>query len=121
MSNARTVRYLREMGIADAFFDVVFRVPYEQMHFLSRDEIAQFGIDRSAFRETRWTAMDWPWAGAEWPPQPFSVVKFVVEASGEKRKHIAPARSDCRARGRACGAPLFSQIGVERNGGGGVD
>jgi len=102
MSNARTVRYLREMGIADAFFDVVFRVPYEQMHFLSRDEIAQFGIDRSAFRETRWTAMDWPWAGAEWPPQPFSVVKFVVEASGEKRKQYRAGaiRLSCAGPGR---------------------
>jgi hypothetical protein len=91
MSNARTVGYLREMGIADALFDVVLRVPYEQMHFLSRDEIAQFGIDRSGFRETRWTAMDWPWAGMEWPPQPFSVVKFVVEAGGEKRKQYRAA------------------------------
>jgi hypothetical protein len=61
------------------------------MHFLSRDEIAQFGIDRSGFRETRWTAMDWPWAGMEWPPQPFSVVKFVVEAGGEKRKQYRAA------------------------------
>lgn len=91
MSNARTARYLQEMGIAGAFFDVVLKVPYEQMHFLSRDELAQFGIDRSAVRETRWTAMDWPWAGMEWPPQPFSVVKFVVEASGEQRKQYRAA------------------------------
>jgi hypothetical protein len=91
MSNARTLGYLREMGIADAFFDVVSKVPYEQMYYLSRDEIAQFGIDRSGFRETRWTAMDWPWAGMEWPPQPFSVVKFVVEASEEKRKQYRAA------------------------------
>jgi hypothetical protein len=102
MSNARTVRYLREMGIADAFFDVVSKVPYEQMHFLSRDEIAEFGIDRSVFRETRWTAMDWPWAGVEWPPQPFSVVKFLVETSGEKRKQYRAAaiRLSCAGPGR---------------------
>jgi hypothetical protein len=85
-SNAQIVRYLREMYIADAFLDVVSGVPYEQMRYLSRDEIAEFGIDASAFQETRWTAMPWLWTGMDWQPRRFSVVKFVVEASGEKRK-----------------------------------
>ena len=50
-----------------------------------------------------------------------SVVKFVVEASGEKRQYRR-RRDPIVVRGAgACGAPLFSQIGVERNGGGGVD
>jgi hypothetical protein len=97
MSNARIVRYLREMDIVDAFFDVASSVPHEQMRYLSRDEIAEFGIDRSAFQEMRWTAMHCLWTGMDWQPQRFSVVKFVVEASGEQRKqyHVAAIRLSC--------------------------
>jgi hypothetical protein len=99
---AQVGRYLREMGIADALFDVISRVPHESMHYLSRDEIAEFGIDSSEFQETRWTAMEWPWAGMEWPPQRFSVVKFVMEARGEKRKQYRTSviRLSCAGPGR---------------------
>jgi hypothetical protein len=91
ISNAYIARYLKEMGIAGALLDVISTVPYESQYYLSRDEIAEFGIDASEFQETRWTAMHWLWAGMDWQPQRFSVVKLVVEASGEKRKQYRAA------------------------------
>jgi hypothetical protein len=91
MSNAYIARYLKEMGITDALLDVISAVPYESQYYLSRDEIAEFGIDASAFQETRWTAMPWLWTGMDWQPQRFSVVKLVVEASGENRKQYRAA------------------------------
>ena len=41
--------------------------------------------------------MHWLWTGMDWQPQRFSVVKFVVEASGEQRKqyHVAAIRLSC--------------------------
>jgi hypothetical protein len=73
-------RYLKEMGISTRLFELISRVPYEQLHFLSRDEIAEFGIDGRDLLETRWTALDVP-------SQPFIVVlKFVVEAKGAGHK-----------------------------------
>jgi hypothetical protein len=91
MSNAYIARYLKEMGITDALLDVISAVPYESQYYLSRDEIAEFGIDASAFQETRWTAMPWLWTGMDWQPQRFSVVKLVVEARGEQRKQYRAA------------------------------
>jgi hypothetical protein len=83
--NEQVRRYLRDMGIADSLLEVISGVPHESAHYLSRDEIADFGIDTREFQETRWIAMEWPWVRMEWPPQPLSVLKFVVERK-EQRK-----------------------------------
>jgi hypothetical protein len=80
-SNAQIRRYLQEMRIAPGLFDVISRVPYEQVHILSRDEIAEFGIDARDFQETRWMAV-------ELPPQPLSVMKLLLEAKGGSRKEL---------------------------------
>jgi hypothetical protein len=56
-------------------------VPYEQAHYLSRDEIASFGIDPREFQETRWTAMTLP-------PLALSAFKFVVEVKGPARQEF---------------------------------
>src|SRR5262245_18113325 len=42
--NARVARYLREMGIADGFLDIVLAVPYEWVRYLTPAEIVEFGI-----------------------------------------------------------------------------
>ena len=56
--NARTGRYLREMYIGDGLLDVITSVPHERIHYLSRQQIADFGIDTSDFRESHWTVME---------------------------------------------------------------
>lgn len=80
-SNAQVGRYLREMEIDDRLLDVILRVPYERVHFLSRDEIANFGIDTREFQETRWLAVE-PTA------RPPSIWKLIVEARGASRKEF---------------------------------
>src|SRR5262249_14612564 len=54
--NGQVQRYFREMGIDDALAALIAKVPHEQAHYLSRDEIVRFGIDNREFVETRWTA-----------------------------------------------------------------
>jgi len=89
-------RYLQEMRIADGLFEVISKVPFEQVRHLSRDEIAAFGIDTREFAETRWVVWDLP-------GQPLSVIKFVVEAKGATRKEFPTSfiRLTCAAPGRA--------------------
>jgi hypothetical protein len=78
-TNAQIRRYLQEMQIAAGLFDVVSKVPHEQVHYLSRDEIAAFGIDARDFQETRWIAM-------ELAPQPLSILKFLLERRGSRKE-----------------------------------
>jgi len=75
--NARTGRYLREMYIGDGLLDLITTVPHERIHYLSRQQIADFGIDKSEFRESPWTAVD---------GKPISVLKIVIEARAKQRK-----------------------------------
>jgi hypothetical protein len=79
-TNAQIRRYYKEMQIAAGLFDLTSKVPHEQAHYLSRDEIATFGIDTREFLESRWTNGS--------PPQPASAMKFMVEARGPGRKEF---------------------------------
>ena len=47
----------------------------QQVRYLSRDEIASYGIDRRGFQETRWTT-------ADTRRSPFAVFKLLTEAKG---------------------------------------
>jgi hypothetical protein len=47
-------RYVREMGISGALMDTALKVPNESAHYLSRDEVARFGIDVRDFQESPW-------------------------------------------------------------------
>jgi len=80
-SAAQMRRYHQEMQIAAELFDLGAKVPHEQIHYLSRDEIAKFGIDKREFLETRW--MPWQQAG-----QRSWAIKLIVEASGTGRKQF---------------------------------
>jgi hypothetical protein len=93
--NAKLQRYLREMRMDAGLFELASRIPHEQIHYLSRDEIVRFGIDPREFQESRWMAM-------EVQPQPFSIFKFVVEAKGAGRKEFRTSaiRVACAASGR---------------------
>jgi hypothetical protein len=94
--NAQLQRYLREMRMDAGLFELAERVPHEQIHYLSRDEIARFGIDPREFQESRWSAM-------ELRPQPFLIFKFVVEAKGAGRKEFRTSviQVACAGSGRA--------------------
>jgi hypothetical protein len=108
ISNAQLGRYLREMKIDDGLLDVVSRVPHERMHYLSREEIADFGIDTSEFRETRWTAMEWPYNTVDWPPKRVSVLKFVVERKEQRKGYRTTVI------GLSCGRPGGVGLGYFR-------
>jgi hypothetical protein len=84
-ADAQFRRYLQEMRIDAGLFGVTSKVPYEQVHYLSRDEIAAFGIDTREFLEARWMAVESPSQG---PSQGPSVVKFMVEVKGASRKEF---------------------------------
>jgi hypothetical protein len=79
--NLELGRYIRDMGIDAGLLEAAAKVPHDQVHYLSRDEIAAFGIDMREFQETRWTAL-------ELPLQPLSALKLVVEAKGASRKEF---------------------------------
>jgi hypothetical protein len=90
--DAQFRRYLQEMRIDAGLFGVVSKTPYEQIHSLSRDEIAAFGIDTREFQESRWMV-------AELPSQGPSVVKLIVEVKGASRKEFRTSvvRLSCAA------------------------
>ena len=74
-------RYAREMGIDPGLIDEAEKIPFEQVRYLSRDEIARFGIDARPLIETRWTVVDVP-------SKPLAVFTFMVEAKGGNNKEF---------------------------------
>jgi hypothetical protein len=79
--DAQLRRYLRDMGIAAGLIEAAQKIPFEQVRYLSRDEVAGFGIDARAFLESRWMAVK----GSS--PQP-RAIKFFVEAKGPDKKEF---------------------------------
>jgi hypothetical protein len=73
--DAQLRRYMRDMGIAAGLIDAAEKIPFEQIRYLSRDEVASFGIDTRACVESRWAVV----GGRSSPPVAF---KFFVEAKG---------------------------------------
>jgi hypothetical protein len=85
-------------------------VPHESIHYLSRDEIAQFGIDSREFQETRWDAPD---LGT---PELWGL-KFFVERPAKDRKelHTSFLRISCQSLQRVS-FTYFRNAGVGRAG-----
>jgi hypothetical protein len=52
---AKGHKHIRDMGIGEGLFEAIERTPYEDVHILSREEIAAFGIDTRPTIETPWT------------------------------------------------------------------
>ena len=48
--------YAREMGIGPGFVATMNKVPHSEVRYLTREELVQFGIDRSEVAETPWMA-----------------------------------------------------------------
>jgi hypothetical protein len=76
-AHGRVARYAAEMGISPALIDAAAAVPNDTIRFITREEIARFGIDKREFIETRWTAD----AGTTG-----SFAKWVMEARGAEPK-----------------------------------
>ena len=89
--NAQHRRYAREMGVDVGLIDLSLQVPHSSIHYLSREEIVRFGIDRQEFQETRWDTLD---LGS---PELWGV-KFFVEGAAKERKelHSSFLRISCR-------------------------
>jgi hypothetical protein len=83
--NAQLTRYFHEMDIDTALLDAAKQIPHDSLRYLSRDEIARFGIDRREFHESNWMI-------DEGPPGPFALIKFVTEATGPDRKEYRTTR-----------------------------
>jgi len=77
--DAQLKRHIREMGIDAGLFEAAAKVPHEKVHYLNRDEIAAFGIDRREFVET-------PWHIIASSTNSIFVGKSVVQARGADRK-----------------------------------
>jgi hypothetical protein len=116
VSNAQVGRYLREMGIADGLLDAITSVPHERMRYLSRNELAAFGIDSSEFRETRWHTSDWLTMAMEWPPRFTSIVKFMTQATrGDRADYrMSIIRVACTGRDRV-GLGYVRGLGPDRS------
>jgi hypothetical protein len=79
--NVETRRYIQEMKIDVRLFDLAVKVPHEDIHYLSRDEIVAFGIDLRGADEAHWIA-------AEIMPQQLWILKFFVEPRGQGRSDL---------------------------------
>jgi hypothetical protein len=73
--NAQLRRYVQEMKVDVGLHDLSVRIPHERAHFLTREEIAHFGIDTRGFQEARWLPLE-----AE--PGKVSLLKLIVGTSG---------------------------------------
>lgn len=65
--------YAREMGIGPGYVAAMDKVPHDQIRYLTPEELAHFGIDRSGIAET-------PWMGKPGAAQ--VTLKVLLEATG---------------------------------------
>jgi hypothetical protein len=79
--NLDTRRYVQEMKIDVRLFDLAAKIPHEDVHYLTREEIVAFGIDPRGASEARWIA-------AEVMPQRLWAMKFFVERGGEGKNEL---------------------------------
>jgi len=89
-------KYFREMGIDPRLPDTIAQTPFERVHVLSRDEIADFGIDTRRFSETPWLAVGRASEG-------ITVMKLIVEAKGSEQNQyrVSGFRLGCGGQQRA--------------------
>lgn len=79
--NVDTRRYVQEMKVDVRLFELAARIPHEDIHYLTREEIVGFGIDVRGSPEAKWIA-------AEVTPHRPWAMKFFVESSGEGKTGI---------------------------------
>lgn len=110
--NAKYRRYAQEMKIDVRLVQMMLQVPHESIHYLSRNEIVEFGIDGREFQETRWDTVD---LGT---PELWGV-KFFVEATAKDRKelHTSFLRIFCQSLQRVS-ISYFRHAGSDETGAG---
>jgi len=110
--NAQHRRYAREMGVDAGLIDLSLQVPHSSIHYLSREEIVRFGIDRQELQETRWDTLE---LGS---PELWGV-KFFVEGAPNARKelHSSFLRISCRNLEQV-GITYFRHTGLDGGGAG---
>jgi hypothetical protein len=93
--NGELRSYILQMGIDGGFFDAVMKVSPDSIQYLSRDEIARFGIDARRLVETPWTYVDAL-------VRPAGVIKFISEAKGAERAGFRTSfiRLECESNAR---------------------
>lgn len=94
--------YVREMGIDGRLVEIAEAVPHEKVHYLTRDQIADLGIDRSEFRETPWKFTDNTFTTP-------AVAKFFLEAKGGDRKEFPASHIRISCAGRNNVTLLYSR------------
>jgi len=102
-THARLTRYAAEMGIGRGLIDAAAATPFETIRLLTRDEVAQFGIDRREFVET-------PWAVEEGRSGESFVGKMVVAARGGDQKQYRTTNVLL-----LCGRSGFFTVGLSRD------
>jgi hypothetical protein len=74
-------RYMIEMGVAPDLIDAASEVNADRVHFMSRDEIARFGIETRGYYETQWMTYQGFW-------NQFFVLKSITAArEGDGKEH----------------------------------
>jgi hypothetical protein len=108
--NVDTRRYVQEMKVDVRLFDLAAKIPHENVHYLTRDEIVGFGIDLRGASEARWIA-------AEALPHRLWAMKFFVESSGEGKNELRSnmIRMEC-ASPRYARLAFFRGLGSDVNG-----
>jgi hypothetical protein len=96
--------YVREMGTNVQLVDVAEGVPHEKIHYLTRNQIAELGVDRSTFTET-------PWKFVEGPSIAPAMSKFFMEARGQEKTEF-PASYLRLACGNSGKATVFYSRGM---------
>jgi hypothetical protein len=102
-THARLTRYAAEMGIGRGLIDAAAATPFETIRLLTRDEIAQFGIDRREFLEG-------PWMMEEAKSGDSYVGKIVITAKGGDQKHYRTTNVLM-----LCGRSGFFTVGLTRD------
>jgi hypothetical protein len=100
--NVDTRRYVQEMKVDVRLFDLAAKIPHEDVHYLTREEIVGFGVDTRGASEARWIA-------AEVMPQRLWAMKFFVEAGGERKNEL---RSNMIR--MECANPRYTRLGYFR-------
>ena len=72
-------RYLVEMGVDPALIDAAAKISHDKIRYMSRDEIARFGIETRGFYESPWMPHEDTWKQS-------SVLKLITQAKGADGK-----------------------------------
>jgi hypothetical protein len=86
--------YLAEMGVDPTLIDAAAKISADRVRFMSRDEIARFGIETRGFYESAWMRHEDIW-------KQFTVLKLITQAKGADGKEYRSGSVRMRCLGAA--------------------